>query len=357
MEKSNFVVTLPSNSNMLTHPTNRGHNYVVKLATPINLTNQTLNDNSRWEVALTTLQYTNHFYQLREDVTIYAVVIVPDLKSIQIKAALGKPLQLDVDFTENMAALRALSDLERRILRPFVKDDKNKTEPWFVVFGKFVIPAGEYKTPMELARRVAKEFSGVFNIPRYQYRMRVERAGTGGRFRFTAESRLETPRQRSTSQPASPRPDGIKVDYGGESRPGKYNFFLYSEHLTISPPLGQVLIAIDDETPPMYYISPISASTPTFGAVNSLYVYSDIVGQQRVGNTSAQLMDIAPVQGAPGQRAHYAFDPLTYLPVNRSFIETIHIIIHDGNESEILFPDDVQNVVCRLHFRRVGLRI
>ena len=91
--------------------------------------------------------------------------------------------------------------------------------------------------------------------------------------------------------------------------------------------------------------------------MNSLYVYSDIVGQQRVGNTSAQLMDIAPVQGAPGQRAHYAFDPLTYLPVNRSFIETIHIIIHDGNESEILFPDDVQNVVCRLHFRRVGLRI
>ena len=68
-------------------------------------------------------------------------------------------------------------------------------------------------------------------------------------------------------------------------------------------------------------------------------------------------MDIVPVQGAPGQRAYYVFDPPTYLPVNRNFIETIKIIIHDGNEGEVLFPDDVQNVVCRLHFRRAGVRI
>ena len=357
MEKSNFVVTLPSNSNILTHPTNRGHNYVVKLATPINLTNQTLNDDSRWEVALTTLQYTNRFYQLREDVTIYAVVIVPDLKSIQVNASFGKTIQLDVDFTEDMSGIKAIGETEQRILRPFVKDDTNKNESWFVVFGKFVVPAGEYKTLMELARRVAKEFSAVFNIPRYQYRMQVERVGTGGRFRFTAESKLETPRQQHTSQPASPKPGGIVVDYGGESRLGKYNFFLYTESVAISPPLGQVLIAIDDETPPIYYISPISANTPTFSTVQSLYVYSDIVDHQRVGNGSAQLMDIAPVQGAPGQRAHYVFDPPTYLPVNRNFIETINIVIHDGNESETLFPDDVQNVVCRLHFPAALARV
>ena len=264
MEKSNFVVTLPSNSNMLTHPNNRGHNYEVKLAMPINLTNQTLNDDSRWEVALTTLQYTNRFYQLREDVTIYAVVIVPDLKSINVNAPFGKTIQLDADFTEDMSGIKAFGETERRILRPFVKDDTNKNEPWFVVFGKFVVPAGEYKTTMELARRVAKEFSAVFNIARYQCRMQVERIGTSGRFRFTTESRLENPRQRRTSEAASPRPGAITVDYGEESRIGKYNFLLYTEHMSISPPLGQVLTLIDDKTPPIYYISPISAGTPNF---------------------------------------------------------------------------------------------
>jgi hypothetical protein len=357
MEKSDFVVTLPSNSNMITHPTNRGHNYVVKLASPINLSNETLNDNARWEVALTSMQYTNHFYQLLEDATIYAVVIVPDLNSIQMGGSFGSTMQLDVDFTEEMSAIAEMTDVERRILRPFVKDESNKDETWFIVFAKFVIPAGEYRTPMELARRIAKEFSTVFNIRRYQYRMQVERVGSDGRFRFSAESRLETSRRRSTSEAKSPQHDVIKVDYNGASRLGRYNFLLYTDNILISAPLGQKLIMIDDAEPPVFYIPPISINTPTFSTVTSLYVYTDIVDQQRVGDTYAQLMDILPVQGVPGQRVHYVFDPPTYLPVTRNFIETINVIIHDGNECHIVFPDDVDNVVCRLHFRRVGVRI
>ena len=358
MEETNFVVTLPSNSNMLTHPSNRGHNYEVKLAAPINLTNRTLNDDTRWEVALTTLQYTNRFYQLRKDVTIYAVVIVPNLKSINIDASLGKPMQLDVDFTTDLPGIARMGKAVQRILQPFVKDDMNKDEEWFIVFGQFVIPAGEYRTPMELARRVTKEFNVVFNIPRYQYRMQVDRLRGGERLYFTAESKFDTPGTRDTSKTVPPPPaDGITVDYGAASGLGKYNFLLYTEHVSISAPLGQLLRPIDDETPPVSYITPISSATPCFDTVHSLYVYSDIVDQQRVGNASAQLMDIAPVQGSPGQRAHYVFDPPTYLPVNRNYIETIKVIIHDGKEGEVLFPDDVQNVVCRLHFRRAGVRI
>jgi hypothetical protein len=132
---------------------------------------------------------------------------------------------------------------------------------------------------------------------------------------------------------------------------------LFTEHVAISPPLGQVLIAIDDQEPPIYYTSPISSGTPILNTLHSLHVHSNIVGPQRVGNTSVQLMDIAPVQGSPGQRTQCVFDPPTCLPVNRSFIETIRIIIHDGDEGETLFADDVENVVCRLHFRRTGLRI
>jgi hypothetical protein len=132
---------------------------------------------------------------------------------------------------------------------------------------------------------------------------------------------------------------------------------LYTEHVAISPPLGQVLIVVDDQEPPIYYTSSISSGTPILNTLHSLHVYSDIVEHQRVGSTSIQLMDIAPVQGSPGQRAHCVFDPPTYLPVTRSFIEPIRIIMHDGDEGEALFPDDVENVVCRLHFGRTGLRI
>ena len=158
---------------------------------------------------------------------------------------------------------------------------------------------------MELAGRVAKEFSAVPNIRSLPILNACGTGWAGGRFRCTAETKLETTRQQRTSQPASPRPGGTVVVYGRDSRLGKCNFFLYAECVAISPALGQVLISIDYETPPIYYISPISANTPTFSAVQSLYVYGDIIDHRRVGNESAQLMDIAPVQGAPGQRADY----------------------------------------------------
>jgi hypothetical protein len=126
---------------------------------------------------------------------------------------------------------------------------------------------------------------------------------------------------------------------------------LYTDQLAISPPIGQALITADDkDTPPMYHIPPFSANTPTFITVNSLYVYCDIVGHQRAGNASAQLMDIAPVQIAPARRSNYVFDRPTYPPVSLNFIEAINITIQDGNECDVLFPDDVENVVWRLHF-------
>jgi hypothetical protein len=119
-----------------------------------------------------------------------------------------------------------------------------------------------------------------------------------------------------------------------------------------------VLITSDDkEASPIYYIPPISANTPSFSTVNSLYAYCDVVGHQRVGDSSAVLMDFAPEQGAPCQRIHYVFDPPTYLPVDRNYIDAIRIIIHDGSEGEVLFPDYLQNVVCRFHFRRASTRM
>jgi hypothetical protein len=91
--------------------------------------------------------------------------------------------------------------------------------------------------------------------------------------------------------------------------------------------------------------------------VDWLYVYCDVVGHQRVSDSSAQLIDIAPVPGAPCQRMHYALDPPAYVPVNRNFIDAVGIIIHDGGDGEVLFPDDVQNAVGRLHFRLARTRI
>ena len=65
------------------------------------------------------------------------------------------------------------------------------------------------------------------------------------------------------------------------------------------------------------------------------------------------LLEIVPVKGVPGNRIHYCVNPLTYLPVNREYIDSINIVIMDEYGNPVVFPDDVENVVCRLRFRRV----
>ena len=75
--------------------------------------------------------------------------------------------------------------------------------------------------------------------------------------------------------------------------------------------------------------------------------------EQRVGDSMAPLLEIVPVRGVPGNRIHYSVNPLTYLPVNRDYIDSINIVIMDEYGNPVVFPDDVENVVCRLRFRRV----
>ena len=69
-----FAVTLPSNSNMDKHPSNTGSLYSVALASPLNFSGQTLNDDTRWQVATLRLHYTHNFNNFREEGFLHYVV-------------------------------------------------------------------------------------------------------------------------------------------------------------------------------------------------------------------------------------------------------------------------------------------
>ena len=110
-----------------------------------------------------------------------------------MRAPFRQTIQFDVDITESASYIQTLGPMQRRILKPFYKDSTNASETWFVVLGQFTIPAGEYKTPLELGKRLVQQFNAVFGIVRYQYRMHVEQVKKKekpGRLLFTAESKL-----------------------------------------------------------------------------------------------------------------------------------------------------------------------
>ena len=106
------------------------------------------------------------------------------------------------------------------------------------------------------------------------------------------------------------------------------------------------------QTPAMLYkVTKRGDHTPTLNGTQSLYVYSDIVKPQRVGDTEAPLLDVVPVQGSPGQRMYWSCNPPTFLPVTRTRIDNIRVLICDGRGERIRFVG-IENVVCRITFRR-----
>ena len=311
---------------MKSHPTNRGNNYIVKLSSPLNFSGQTLNEDAAWEVALTTMQYTNRFYDLRENCTLY--VVLESYSANVINAAVDRPkgvTELPAKFTD--ANLTAMSDVEKRILKTFLAathkpiGGSSRTVVSYL-YGKVLAPAGDYKNPLLLVQNLINGSNMLFGSPRYLSNMGLAVDGATGRLTF--------------------RIDNLQC-----------GLYLFTESVPLVHALGLPPKAIDKLDPPVYGLGIVGTKTPRFDAVHSLYVYSDIVKEQRVGDSMAPLLEIVPVRGVPGNRIHYSVNPLTYLPVNRDYIDSINIVIMDEYGNPVVFPDDVENVVCRMRFRRV----
>jgi hypothetical protein len=325
MDNQTFTVTLPSNSNMALHPTNRGSNFIVKLSAPLNFGGQTLNDDVSWEVALTSLQYTNRFYSVRDTATIYVVVTFPNAAAITTAERVPGMIQYTSNFDET--TIDALPRVEKSMLRPFIKPP-NSQDTSFIVTAKIVIRPGFYKDPSVVYKFIVDEFERLYGNPRYNTHMEAIIKGADGTlsFKFTPSTNV---------------------------------VHMYTQEPFILNTLG--FIGVDKtHGEPLYAMNLVGVKTPRFDSVQSLYVYSDIVKPQHVGDTLAPLLDIVPVQGAPGQRVHYSHNQLTYVPINRTFVESISIEICDEYGAHVIFPDDVENVICRLRFRRckqIGLTL
>ena len=104
------------------------------------------------------------------------------------------------------------------------------------------------------------------------------------------------------------------------------------------------------------YTAPFVTTIPTFDAVESLFIYTDITKSQLVGDTQAPLLGVAPTSlDSGGTRGYWGFNPPFYVPLNKSFIDTIKITIRNDKGDKVKFPKG-SKLISRLHFRiRSGL--
>lgn len=87
--------------------------------------------------------------------------------------------------------------------------------------------------------------------------------------------------------------------------------------------------------------------------VHSLFIYADFIESRIVGNSYAQLLQIAPVRGEYGETVKINFNPTDYIPVRIHDIQSITIDVRSDSGKELYFANG--KVIAQLHFRRRGL--
>jgi hypothetical protein len=86
------------------------------------------------------------------------------------------------------------------------------------------------------------------------------------------------------------------------------------------------------------------------GGFSSMYVYTDIVDAQFVGNVKVPLLRIVNIEGEYGNTVHASFRNLQYVPVKVNSFETIKVNIKNDQDENVSF--EFGKSIATLHFRQ-----
>jgi hypothetical protein len=134
----------------------------------------------------------------------------------------------------------------------------------------------------------------------------------------------------------------------------------YSNNSYIAKILGLKATVVSPETSRntentivVHSLATVGNEAPRLDAVHALYVHANIVEPQHVGDVMMPLVGYVDIRGMPGDRICHTCNPPIYLPVHKSYIDSIQVRITDERGQVVMFPDNIGNVVLRLRFRKV----
>ncbi len=99
----------------------------------------------------------------------------------------------------------------------------------------------------------------------------------------------------------------------------------------------------------------VCPNPPLLKTPSSLYVYTDIIDLERVGDTMAPLLRTIPIEDTTkdSMLVSHTFHRVYYKRVNRNTISSILMELHDDRGDEIKFESGL--VIAVLHFRKVSI--
>ena len=339
-----FWVTLPSNSSASAYPKNGPSSYKVRLRKPIDLSAR----GGEWEVALLSTQYTHCWYNFRQDCNIRFLVKLPDTglsKTSSSGDASGRSRSASAGSAGRIVGgskkeddgARSSAEIFYREVpfggHPDFEDhdhfitsfrESNQhgiDEDW--VYHKVTLRRAYFSTIYDLGKEISRLFERAFH--RHDMQLTIHHDYETGRISCAVNR-------------------------------GKVAILLDDTYLAgvLGMETEKVIDSeyVNKRNVKLYLLKTDGVRAPRLDVVNSFYVYSDIAKYQAVGDTEAPLLGIVPVQGEPGNRLYWSFNPLCYLPVNRSYISEIEILLCTEDGERVLFASASDNVVCSLRFRK-----
>ena len=256
-----FYIVLPSNSSMQLYPDNRISSFKVNLSNPLEF------NSSKWEVALSEVQFLHSWYNVRKSKNIIIKTIdhpTPDETSIT----------LPKDFKPNNGFGRIVSNFE--------------------------IPVGYYEHTKDL-----------INMINDIQKVRPVKFTQGN---LDKKVRMEIPK-------------GVTLDLKAQD-------------------IGRCLGFEPKNYPEGHYISQYQPSK----LYNSIYIYTDIIENQNVGDYKVPLLRIIPVTSKYGEVCCVKYDKPHFFPLSRNRIQTIEMDLRD--ESGELISFEGGRSIITLVFRR-----
>ena len=221
------------------------------------------------------------------------------------------------------AADMALSDW-LQLRSAMIAMERRIDEPMPVLYGKLYLPARHYPSVAAIWEDIVSQCNHIFG-PRYNVQFRTILYADGMH--------------------------QLALCNGG-------TVTIYTDSRYIAQVLG---LSVEEEELPgrglntiiLYKAEPRAVRAPILGSVQALYVYTDLIEYQHVGDKRAPLLAYVDVQKLPGERVTTLCNPPVYLPVCKSVINSITIQLCDERGEDVKFPADGDNVLVVLHFRPV----
>jgi hypothetical protein len=163
---SGFTVTLRSNSSMCKYPSNTGSLYTVALSSPLNVSGQTLNDDTRWQVAMLSLPYTHNFFNIREESFLHFVVDKPAYVNVVASETASNKVvatgDQSVDWTEFL--------VEERVTHWVAETRTGKTSRGAELVGSFKMTKQHYPSALALCSNIVAKCAKLFFL---RYKLKV----------------------------------------------------------------------------------------------------------------------------------------------------------------------------------------